>query len=98
MTDDPSQPEPSSLRFLRLLVTTLTFVMIAGFLVLIVLFVIRFPDPRPTLPDSISLPEGAVARAITFGPGWYAVVTEDDRILIFDRASGALRQSVTIAP
>lgn len=83
---------------MRLLVTTLTGVMIAGLVILVVLFVTRFPDPRPTLPDNVSLPDGVAAQAITFGAGWYAVVTNDNRILIFDAQSGALRQDVAITP
>ena len=95
---DPSQPqtEPGNLRFLRILVTTLMAVMIGGLVILIVLFVTRFPDPRPTLPDTITLPAGVAAQAVTFGPGWFAVVTDDNRILIFDQSSGALRQEVEI--
>ncbi len=49
------------------------------------------------LPDQVTLPEGVRADAVTMGQGWYAIVTDDDRILIFDRASGELRQSVEIA-
>jgi hypothetical protein len=44
------------------------------------------------------LPEGARALAFTQGRDWYAVVTERDEILIFDRATGALRQRVAIKP
>ncbi len=83
---------------MRLLVTTLTAVMIAGLVVLVVLFVTRFPDPRPTLPETVTLPDGAAALAVTFGAGWYAVVTDDERILIFDAPSGELRQEVEISP
>ncbi|MBK0326895.1 hypothetical protein I5535_06250 [Rhodobacteraceae bacterium F11138] len=99
---DPSQPvpEPANLRFLRRLVTTLTAVMIFGLLVIVGLLVMRFsqdhaPVPAP-LPDSIVLPQGTVARAVTFGGNWYAVVTTDDRILIFDSASAELQQSIRI--
>lgn len=64
------------------------------------LLVTRFwGDGAPTrlaLPDSIALPEGATATAFTQGPDWYAVVTDDNRILIFERASGALRQSIAL--
>ena len=45
---------------------------------------------------TVTLPEGETARAVTFGPDWYAVVTANDLILIYDRASGDLRQTVTI--
>ncbi|MES2968886.1 MAG: DUF6476 family protein, partial [Pseudomonadota bacterium] len=36
--------------------------------------------------------------AFTQGAGWFAVVTADDRILIFDRANGTLRQTIQITP
>lgn len=50
------------------------------------------------LPETVALPDGVRAEAVTFGAGWYAVVTDADTILIFDSATGALRQSVEIAP
>jgi hypothetical protein len=92
--DDPVLPP--SLRLLRTLVFVLTIVMILGFVVLIGAFVIRLNANPLTLPDAIDLPEGARATAFTQGGDWYAVVTDDNRILIFDRASGALRQTVTL--
>lgn len=75
--------------------------MIVGLLVIVSLLVTRFwgqeAPARLALPDSITLPEGARATAFTQGAEWYAVVTDDDRILIFDRASGALRRVVDLA-
>ncbi|WP_420859127.1 DUF6476 family protein [Marivivens marinus] len=97
--DTPSEdgePLPPQLMFLKRLVTGLAVVMIAGFLVLIVALVIRLNRPLITLPEQIALPAGAEAQAFTQGADWFAVVTTDDRILIFDRASGALRQTVTV--
>jgi len=82
-------------------VTVLTTVMIGGVVTVVVLLVIRLQTPASPslpLPEVIRLPGDAVARAVTQGPDWYAVVTEADEILIFDRASGALRQRVTITP
>ncbi len=72
-------------------------VMIAGFILLIALLVTRFPGriPAPPLPEAIVLPDGARATAFTQGPDWFAVVTEDGRILIFDRG-GTLRQSIAV--
>lgn len=94
---DPSQPEPSNLRFLRILVTTLTAVMICGLVVIVGLLVIRFSStPGPALPESIALPDGVQAVAITAAQDWYAVVTDDNRILVFSRTTGALRQTVQI--
>ncbi|SFN59684.1 hypothetical protein SAMN04487859_105203 [Roseovarius lutimaris] len=87
------------LKFLTRLVTVLTATMIAGLLVIIALFVIRFwGNDAPDLPATITLPDGARATAFTQGTGWYAIVTADDRILIYDRTTGNLRQSVTIEP
>ncbi|MCF6231861.1 MAG: DUF6476 family protein [Rhodobacteraceae bacterium] len=94
-------PEPGNLRFLRRLVTTLMVVMIGGLLVIVGLFVIRFssaPSDLMILPEGITLPDGVKALNFSVGPGWYGVVTDGDTILIFDRATGSLRQSVTIEP
>jgi hypothetical protein len=98
----PSEPrEPSNLRFLRRLVTVLTAVMIAGVSAIVILLFMRLqsetPAPRlPALPDRITLPQDARPLAVTAGPGWYAVVTEAGRILVYDAASGTLRQTVEI--
>ncbi|WP_068245669.1 DUF6476 family protein [Tritonibacter horizontis] len=97
-SEPETQDEPAQLRFLRRLVTTLTVIMVGGVLVVIALLVIRLSDGKttPLLPQQISLPDGATARAVTFGPGWIAVVTTDDRILILDGETGDIRQEVTI--
>jgi hypothetical protein len=101
--DQPPIPEAEArnLRFLRRLVTLLTAVMILGLVTVVALLVIRLQAPAPAslpLPEAIALPEGATARAFTQGTDWYAVVTDGDEILIFDRATGALRQRVAITP
>jgi hypothetical protein len=93
---DKHTPEPANLRFLRRLVTLLTATMIGGVLLIIVLIVMRFRDVPPVLPDTLSLPEGARALSFTQGPDWFAVVTDQDHILIFDRVTGALTQTVVI--
>lgn len=92
-------PEPASLRFLRVLVTVLTGVMIVGMVTLVILFFTRFPGGSdtpalPQLPDRIALPGDAQPQAVTTGPGWLAVVTQDGRILFFDAETGALLQEV----
>ncbi|MGO4915744.1 DUF6476 family protein [Pseudogemmobacter sp. W21_MBD1_M6] len=100
--DDAPIPveEPANLKFLRRLVTILTGTMIAGLVIIIGLIVIRFSDDRktsaPALPDSIALPDGSVPHAFTQGGDWYAVVTASDQILIYDRKTGALRQTIQI--
>jgi hypothetical protein len=99
--DTAPAPEglPPSLRFLKALVILLTITMIVGVIVVVSLIVIRFPKINaqgPALPSEIALPAGVTAAGVTFGKGWYAVVTTDDRILIFDGKSGALRQEMAI--
>ncbi len=90
--------EPPNLRFLRILVTVLTATMIAGVVIIIVLLVTRFPtSDRIALPEAINLPDGTAATAFTRGSGWFAVVTADQRILIFDAPTGKLTQTIAIA-
>jgi len=105
MNDTPQQQpvDSGTVRYLRLLVTVLTVTMVVGFIIIVVLFVIRFSDAFGSdaadtfaLPVGITLPEGTSATAFTQGKLWYAIVTDDDRILIFDRQSGALRQSIDL--
>ena len=76
--------------------TVLTVVMIGGVLVVIALLVTRLNRDTPILPEQISLPDGARAISFTQGPDWYAVVTSENEILIFDRLSGSLRQRVKV--
>lgn len=97
---------PPSLRFLKGLVIVLTLTMIIGVITVVAVIVTRMPQSfaaRPSLPgslalpDSITLPDDAKPQAITFGQSWMVVVTQDNRILIFD-TSGALLQEVAIKP
>lgn len=97
--DDISPAEgetPANIRFLRRLVTALAVTMIFGVLAIVVVIVIRFSDRSPVLPETITLPNGAQATAFTQGDSWYAVVTDRNQILIFDRFTGELRQIVEV--
>ena len=94
--DDTPGPRDGALTLLKWLVIALTATMLVGMVVLVTLFITRFPQPAPPFPDAIDLPEGADASAVTRGKGWVAVVTDDQRILIYDAESGALRQTVGI--
>ena len=97
----PDAPLPPSLRFLKWLVIVLTLTMIGGVITVVGLLVTRMPQAfgasLPKIPDEIALPEGAKAAAVTFGKGWIAVVTEDNRILIFGE-DGSPRQEVVLTP
>lgn len=93
-------PLPPSLRLLKWLVIVLTLTMIGGVITVVGLIVTRLPQAfsaGPELPADLTLPDGARAQAVTFGTGWTAVVTSDDRILIFGR-DGDLRQEVKLSP
>ena len=100
----PDTPEtevlPPSLRLLKWLVIVLTLTMIGGVITVVGLIVTRMPQafvaPAPMLPDGFALPRGTEAAAVTFGTGWVAVVTTDNRILIFGR-DGTFRQEVPLA-
>jgi hypothetical protein len=99
--DDETAPVggEKTLRYLKWLVTGLTVTMIGGFLTIVALFVMRFNQMnRVEVPDQIELPDGARATAFTRGEGWFAVVTEDDEILIYSRVTGNLRQRIRITP
>ncbi len=98
MSDTPENgPEPPNLRFLRRLVTTLTVVMIAGVITIVALLVIRLTDTPAALalPDTLTLPDGATATAVTLTGSRLLVVTDDNRLLVYD-ADGTLRQEVAI--
>lgn len=98
------QPEgrlPPSLRFLKGLVILLMLTLIVGVITVVSVIVTRMPTSLATadlaLPESLALPEGTRAEAFTQGRDWLGVVTEDGRILIFER-DGRLRQEVKLAP
>lgn len=101
MDDTSEQLElPPSLRWLKWLVTALTLTLILGVITIVGLLVTRLPLPgaslaMPPFPENLALPEGVTPQAVTRGAGWVAVVTEDQRILIFDTA-GTLTQEVQI--
>jgi Family of unknown function (DUF6476) len=101
---DDDFPEPPRLRRLRRLVTALTVTLIAGVIAIVALLVIRLgvAPVAPMLPEAVRLPAGEVARAVTFGDGWVAVVTGDaagrERIRVLDARTGAERAAVEVAP
>ncbi|MEI4486730.1 DUF6476 family protein [Frigidibacter sp. MR17.14] len=99
-SDAPESLLPPELRFLKILVSALAGVMIVGLLAIVALLVIRFSSAPevPRLPEAVVLPDDAKAKAVTFGTGWYAVVTDQDEILVFDAGSGEITQRVKIAP
>ena len=96
MDDTPEPVEPANLRFLRQLMTVLTVVMIGGLVLVVGLLVTRFYSSGTEMPASIELPDGSKATSFTRGDTWYAVVTADSQILIFDAMTGQLKQTIEI--
>lgn len=99
--DNSPAPEslPPSLAFLKWLVIVLMITMIVGVITVVGLLVTRMPgaSTEPLLPSQIELGDGATAVAVTMHADWIAVVTEDNRILIFNH-DGSLRQDVALLP
>ena len=94
--EDPPEPLPPVARYLKRLVTVMAVVMLTGTIIVVALLINRLSaDPLP-LPERITLPEGVEAYSFTQGRDWFGVVTSDDQILIYDRATGDLRQTITI--
>lgn len=102
LQNDISPGDLRGLRLLRTLVTVLTLTMILAGVVVIWLFVTRFPDrdaPAPmALPDTLELPAGATVLAVTRGTGWWAVVIRaaDGAERIEVHGPDGLRQSVPV--
>ncbi|NPD16912.1 hypothetical protein HOY34_17095 [Xinfangfangia sp. D13-10-4-6] len=97
---------PPSLRFLKALVIILMLCMIAGVIAVSLMLVTRLrippgdeaaPGPAAALPQSLSLPAGETPASVIPGRDWIGVVTDSDRILIFNK-DGSLRQEIAIAP
>lgn len=95
------EPEvlPPSLRLLKWLVIVLTVTMILGVITVVGVLVTRMPSAAApvTMPEQITLPDDVRPVAVTMGRDFVAVVTEDDRILIFGR-DGSFRQEVEVIP
>ena len=95
--EQPTEPENKvpHLDYLRRLVTLLSATMICGMVILIILFVIRFQQDKLSVPPEIRLPSGVTPIAYTQTRDWYAVVTQENKILLFT-AKGKLFQTVEI--
>ena len=107
--ENGNYPETPPLRRLRLLVTTLTVVLIAGVLTVSVVLVIKLtgggidlvaPGP-PGLPETVLVPEGARIVAVGRGaPGEVLVVLEGPgearSLRSYDTATGALLDTAEI--
>lgn len=48
------------------------------------------------LPATITLPEGTRPEAVTLARNWVLVLTEGGRVLLYERATGTLRQEILL--
>lgn len=76
----------------------LTSVMIGGLILLLGLVVTQITRSTApfALPDRVELPEGTRAEAVTLSSDWVLVLSREGELLLFDRASGALRQTIAL--
>lgn len=96
-------PLPPGVRVLKWLVIVLTLTMIVGVITVVAVLVTRIPQvfggAGGRLPETIALPEGASARAVTFGNGWVGVVVAGadggERFLVYS-TEGDLRQEIAL--
>ena len=71
--------------------------MIVGVITVVGLLVTRMPNVAPpiAIPEGLVLPEGTSVAAVTMGRDFIAVVTDDDRVLLFGR-DGTFRQEIAL--
>ncbi|MEM6308099.1 MAG: DUF6476 family protein [Pseudomonadota bacterium] len=77
-------PEPANLRFLRILVTSLTAIMILGVLgILVTLFLRLNQMPLPPL-SGFNLPPGVVVQSASYTDDYIFVVGSDGHVYAYD--------------
>lgn len=98
MDDTPDHGElPPSLKFLKWLVIVLMVTMIVGVITIVGLLVTRMPSGAgPVLPESLTLPEGTEAEAVTVGADFVLVVTTDGQVLVYGR-DGTFREEIALS-
>jgi hypothetical protein len=66
--------------------------MIVGFVIIVCVFVINFQKIHVLVPATLELPDDIIPIAYTQTRNWYAIVTDDDEILIFDNTGNEIQQ------
>lgn len=93
-------PLPASLRLLKALVILLLIVMILAVPSVVWLLAQRLPQAQgalPALPPALALPAGTEVKAVTFGQGFVAVLSGEDRLFLFG-SDGRLLQEMALEP
>ena len=89
-------PEVPHLLFLKLVVGGLAVAMVLGLGVIATILWLRLNAPMlPDLPESVTLPAGSTAEAVTFARDQLIVVTSRGEVLVYG-ADGALQQTVVL--
>ena len=81
-----------TIKFLKLLVTVLAGVMIIGFVIIVSLFILNFRTSAIPMPAKIELPSSVSPVAYTQTKNWYAIITDQDEILIYDKAGNQIQK------
>ena len=81
-----------TIKFLKLLVTVLAGVMIVGFVIIVSLFILNFRTSNIPIPAIIDLPSNVRPVAYTQTKNWYAIVTDQDEIFIYDKTGNQLQK------
>lgn len=92
-------PLPPNLRFLRVLVTVLTAVMILGVITIVVLLVIRLSDvsaPVFVHPDAFAVPEGVGLVGYSVVNGHVVLVGDDGVIRVFSNDTQVLVEEIRV--
>ncbi|WP_341862306.1 DUF6476 family protein [Gymnodinialimonas sp. 57CJ19] len=93
-------PLPPNLRFLRMLVTVLTAVMILGVITIVALLVIRLGDNgQPILvhPEVFDIPEGVNTLGYSVVDGYTVIVGDDQVIRVFASDTRELVEQLDLA-
>ena len=81
-----------TIKFLKLLVTVLAGVMIIGFVIIVSLFILNFRTSNIPMPTKIELPSSVTPVAYTQTKNWYAIITDQDEIFIYDNAGNQIQK------
>jgi len=94
-----SAEQRATLKWLRILVVVLTVTMIGGFLIIVILFVLKFQSlgrAALPLPEQITLGPGQEAAGFVQGNRHFYVITRDDAIRVHDAGTGTLVREITL--
>ena len=96
LAEDPDTlPEPSNLRFLRVLVTILTATMIIGVSGILVMLFLRLSQPTSLPQLDVTLPVNVQPISVSYTPDWIIAVGDDEVLYVFDR-SGMQRSATPL--